>query len=600
MASISKPAGPLWHASDQDDGYPRPMLRRAGWLSLDGPAGFAHDDADRGIAEKWWLDGARFRRSIRLPYPPESAASGIADSALHPVVWYRIEVAAEHLAALGHEPGRRLLLHFGAVDHEATVWVDGTRVANHEGGQTAFALDITAALRAGSSPHVIVVRAHDDPRDATQPRGKQTWQEQPHSIWYERCTGIWRPVWLESVPALHVERLVWRSSVRRSTVQAEIELAETPGEPVPLHLQVFLRDELLSETSTTLTGRTTLVDLTLPTGRDLSWSPRHPRLLDARLSVADDELGSYLGVREIDVRPQGLFLNGSPVRLRQVLEQCYWPSSLYAAPDDAALRREAELIASLGFNGMRIHQMTPDPRLLYWADRLGQLVFAEIGAFHEFSHLAAARLQREWSESVRAHASHPSIVCWVPVNESWGLPRLARDRDQARFATGLAALTRSLDPSRPVLSNDGWEHTDSDLVTIHDYTADPARLARRYLPDSLHALLSGTALGSARRPIVLGDAQRTELPVLLDEFGGIRFARGSSRLGSWGYSTAHTRRGFRRAVAALVEAANSSPTLAGWCWTQLTDVRQEANGLCDEQRRPKLPVAQLHAIFGPN
>ncbi len=605
MAMRGELAETLRHASNQDDGYPRPMLRRASWLSLDGPAGFAIDDEDRGVEQEWWRDGAPFQRSIQLPYPPESAASGIADTSPHPIVWYRMEVSSTSLAASGHTARRQLLLHFGAVDHDATVWVDGTRVGSHEGGQTAFSLDISSALVPSRGVHTVVVRAHDDPYDRSQPRGKQTWQDKPRSIWYERCTGIWRPVWLESVPALHVERLGWRSSVRRATVQAEIELSRAPDQPIPLHLQLFFHDELLAEIRGSLNDRTSVVELTLPTGRDLSWSPSCPRLLDARLSVADDELGSYLGVREIQARPDGLFLNGAPVKLRQVLDQCYWPDTLYAAPDAAALRREAELVASLGFNGMRIHQVTPDPRLLYWADRIGQLVFAEIGAFHEFSALARARLQREWFESVRTNASHPSIICWVPLNESWGLPRLAHNREQQDFAAGLAAETRSLDPTRPALSNDGWEHTDSDLITIHDYTAAARHLACRYLPESLGELLRGTRFVPAHRLLVVGDVQRTAVPVLLDEFGGIRFGgiqfgRGRSRVGSWGYSSAHTRRGFRRAIRALVDAANSTPTLAGWCWTQLTDVRQEANGLCDEQRRPKLPLEQLRAVFGPH
>lgn len=591
-------AGLPGQTSQLDDGHPRPMLRRDHWLSLDGPAGFAHDDANLGIAQKWWLDPSRFPRTIRLPYPPESPASGIGDTGPHPVVWYRIELSNDQLAGCGHSAGRRVLLHFGAVDHQATVWVDGTRLAGHEGGQSAFSLDITDALSTDEPVHTIVVRAFDGPGDRSQPRGKQTWQDEPSFIWYERCTGIWRPVWLESVPPLHVVALTWTACVRTATVHARIELSGEPEQPVPLDLRLSLHGAPLAQAITMLSSRTGIVELELPTGQDLSWSPAHPTLLDARLRVGDDELVSYLGVREISVRPNGLLLNGAPVKLRQVLEQCYWPDTFYAAPDAEALHREAELVAQLGFNGMRIHQLTPDPRLLAWADRLGLLVFAEIGACHEFSAPARARLQREWSASVRANASHPSIICWVPVNESWGLPDVAVDQEQAEFAAGLAALTRSLDPTRPVLSNDGWEHTDSDLITIHDYTPRAARLSRRYRPESLRALLLDATTGPAHRPITVGHAQRTAVPVLLDEFGGIRFDTTDAHDGSWGYSRARFPRTFRRRVQALVDAANSSTALSGWCWTQLTDVRQETNGLCDDRRRPKLPAAQLRAIFG--
>lgn len=580
------------------------MLRRAAWTSLDGSAGFAFDDADKGLAEHWWDDPARFPRTIRLPFPPESRASGIGDTAEHPVVWYHIELTPQALRTAGYKAGRRLLLHFGGVDHEATVWVDGVQVAHHEGGQTAFCADITDALttagqeRRQESGHRIVVRATDDPHDRSQPRGKQTWAAEPARIWYGRSTGIWRPVWMESVPQVHLARLSWQASPSAARVQASLEFARPPQAPVPVHIRLTLHGEQIAEADSQITSRMGVVDIALPPGRDLSWSPSRPWLLDATISAGEDEVTSYLGVRDVEVQGRQLCINGEPVFLRQVLEQCYWPESLYTAPGGAALKAEAELVAELGFNGMRIHQQTPDPRLLYWADRLGLLVFAEIGAAHEFTERATRRLQREWSESVRANLSHPCIICWVPVNESWGFPDLASDPLQSDFISGLAGLTRVLDPTRPVLSNDGWEHTDSDLVTIHDYSPRPRRLIRHLHPAAMTALLEGTLRGEAGRFIVIGEHQRSDLPVLLDEFGGIRFESARRTRSGWGYSTARTRRSFQRKLRSLVDTANSSGALAGWCWTQLTDVRQETNGLCDESRHPKLQAEILRSIFG--
>ncbi|WP_091970186.1 glycoside hydrolase family 2 TIM barrel-domain containing protein [Propionibacterium cyclohexanicum] len=390
---------------------------------------------------------------------------------------------------------------------------------------------------------------------------------------------------------------MWTASAREATARAGIELSGAPGRPVPVHVRIDLDGQTLAEVHTSTTSQSLDLEVRLPAGREITWAPGKPTLLDARIDVGQDALGSYLGVRDIDVGPSGLFLNGAPLRLRQVLEQCYWPDSLYAAPSDSALHAEAELVRALGFNGMRIHQLTPDPRLLYWADRLGLLVFAEIGATHEFTPQACSWLRQEWGASVRANASHPSIICWVPINESWGLPELARSGEQVDFAAELAAWTRRIDPTRPVLSNDGWEHADSDLITIHDYTERAEQLSRRYRPGPLRDLLGARRLTAAHRPLVVGPGQRTTVPVLLDEFGGIRLDLGTDRPGSWGYSRARTASDFRRSVTALVRAADQSVTLSGWCWTQLTDVRQETNGLCDERRHPKLPLAVLRAIF---
>ncbi len=597
-AAVERPA------SAGDGTYPRPQLVRPAFVALDRPAGFAYDDELVGLDSGWQRDPARFDREILLPFPPESAASGIGETGHHPCVWYRLIITDADLAAAGHGPGRRLLLHLGAVDYEATVWVDGTMVGTHEGGQAAFTFDVTAALRVGAGDHEVVVRAFDDPLDPRMPRGKQDWLPEPHLIWYHRTTGIWRTVWLESVPPLHVERVAWRCDVPTHRVIATVELNRRPAPGTEVAVAVSLAGRLLAVAAVAADDRVARLTLDLSgadTGghhEELLWSPERPVLLDAGVAVGDDAASSYLGVREVTVGPDALRLNGRRFVLRSVLEQGYWPASHLAARPEA-LRAEVELILSLGFNSARVHQKVEDPRFHFWADRLGLTLWGETAAAYVFDSLAVARLTREWVDIVRAYESHPSIIAWVPFNESWGVFGIERDAQQQAFVQALTELTRALDPTRPVVSNDGWEHLGSDLLTVHDYADSGAVLAGRYTTAGLDGLLAAT--GPADHPLAVGGwaARLRALPVLLTEFGGVHFAPGASDRGAWGYSSAADAADFERCVRDLASAARGAPALAGSCWTQLTDTLQEANGLCDADRVPKLPVETLRAIFGP-
>ncbi|MEL4503339.1 sugar-binding domain-containing protein [Luteococcus sp. H138] len=592
-------------ASQQDGSHPRPTLLREAWLSLDRLVGFAHDDDQVGIDEHWERTAAPFDRQIQLPFAPETQASGIDDKGFHPCVWYRIEVSNDDLRAAGHADGRRLLLHFGAVDHEATVFVDGQLVGSHVGGQTAFSFDITPALDPSTDQHVITVRAFEDPLDTRQPRGKQDWQEQPHVIWYHRTTGIWRTVWLESVAPLHLTRLVWRSDVAQGSVTAHVELNRRPATPVELDLAV-------AHDGRRLAAATVLVDaqdnqITLPlSGQDngvnyeqLLWQPGQPTLLDAAAVLhADlpDEVSGYLGFRDVAVGTDRMELNFRPAIVRSVLEQGYWPSSHLTPPSLTAMREEVQLILDLGFNSARIHQKVEDPRFIFWADKLGLTLWGESAAAYAFDSRAVQLLSREWIDIVRSYEGHPSIVAWVPFNESWGVTHLARDGAQQAYTRGLSDLVRALDPTRPVISNDGWEHTDSDLLTIHDYEWQGGILTERYTDAGLEQMIATS--GPAGRAIALGTDQAFDLPVIISEFGGVEFVTAPSADQTWGYSSARDAGDFEHRVREIMEAVKASPVLGGYCWTQLTDTLQEANGLCDENRQPKLPVETLRELMG--
>jgi beta-galactosidase/beta-glucuronidase len=591
-------------ASLQDGTYPRPQLVRSEWVDLCGEWSLGFDDDNSGIAERWFLPNAleRFDRRITVPFPPESAASGIHDTGFHPVVWYRVEISVAGLAA----DGERILLHFGAVDYRCTVWLNGSLLGRHEGGHTPFSFDINDAISATpDSPQLLVVRAEDDPFDVGQPRGKQDWQLEPHVIWYHRTTGIWQPVWLEAVPELAVRHLTWTTNVPLGQVRLAVELSHRP---IPgTRLDVALEFEGLPLANQCMLIDSDRLELTIPIPRQtngqnyeqLLWSDETPRLIDATVTVGDDTVKSYFGLRSVAVEGGRFLLNDRPLYLRSVLSQGFWPQSHLAAPSVDALLAEVQLIKALGFNAARVHQKIEDPRFLFWADRLGLLLWEEMPSAYEFSPTAARRVISEWSDVLRRDSSHPSIVTWVPLNESWGVQHIAHDAAVRDYARALYYLTKSTDPTRPVISNDGWEHVDSDIWSIHDYEASGDVVAARYAnQDSVDALFNG--FGPAGRRLRVSDERRRGQAVMLTEFGGIKFTPDDGQhefsAAAWGYSSASSVDDFTARFLSLLVAVGASEVLAGYCYTQLTDTGQETNGLLTGERQPKLPIAVVRSI----
>ncbi|WP_020666648.1 glycoside hydrolase family 2 protein [Amycolatopsis nigrescens] len=580
----------------QENVHPRPQLVRADWVDLCGQWEFAFDDEDRGLGEHWYRDSGVFDQTITLPYPPESELSGIHSTDLHPIVWYRLAIRTPSAAS-----DERVLLHFGAVDYAATVWLNGILVGSHEGGHTPFQLDLTGAIDPLSDTQSLVVRAEDPVGDGTQPRGKQDWRSEPHDIWYHRTTGIWQPVWLEVVPELHLTELHWTPSVANASVTCSGELSADPGAAEHLRVVLRLGEEILAEHTVRLDRRRFRFDLAIPAARHgqdrfrLLWSPEQPVLIDATAELGESDIvHSYFGLRDVGTADGRFLLNHTPYYLRMVLQQGYWPQSHLAAPDGDALRREVELIKELGFNGVRVHQKAEDPRFLYWCDRLGLLVWGETANAYEFGPSAVQRLTREWLEILHRDRSHPSVIAWVPLNESWGVPDISAAPEQAHFVSSLYHLTKSIDPSRPVISNDGWETREADIYGVHDYTGHGAVLRERYgSPESIRRMLGAGRPGGRR--VLLGKAD-LDVPVMLTEFGGLSFAPIEGE--KWfGYSTVDDSDELVKLLGELVSAVLESPGLAGFCYTQLTDTEQETNGLLTSSREFKVSSTALKEIF---
>jgi beta-galactosidase/beta-glucuronidase len=580
-------------ALDPERGYPRPQLERESWVSLNGEWDFAFEEHLAGAdqADVVWT------HRIRVPFSPETPASGIGHTHYIPICWYGRGVEAPP-----HRAGERLLLHFGAVDYRAGVWIDGQQAGAHVGGYVPWTLDVTELLT-GEHEHRLVLRVEDDPTDLTKPRGKQDWQVEPHSIWYPRTTGIWQTVWLEVVPATHIGRLRWTASLERWELALDVRLSGSPIERPRLEVELRVGPRLLASDSYSVTGhevhrRIALSDPGIDDYRnELLWSPETPTLIDGVLRLFDgdreiDRVHTYTALRSVDVDDRHFLLNGRPYPMRLVLDQGYWPDTGLTAPDDAALRRDVELAKVMGFNGVRKHQKLEDPRYLYWADRLGLLVWAEMPSAYRFTSEAIERVTGEWVDAVKRDWSHPCVVTWVPFNESWGVPNLPQNRAERDFVAALYYLTRSLDPTRPVIGNDGWESVRTDMIGVHDYDADAERLGRRYHSDDILPRLIRHER-PAGRALVLESAQHALHPVVLSEFGGIALADATGA--TWGYSQSTGAAELARRYAALLAAVRKSNVLAGFCYTQFADTYQEANGLLRADRTPKFPFEHIAA-----
>jgi beta-galactosidase/beta-glucuronidase len=575
------------------EAHPRPQFVREDWVDLTGTWAFAGDPEEAGLRERWFDEAGRIDGEIVVPYPPESPASGIGDPGPWNVVWYEREVELPE-----RDDDGKWLLHFGAVDYLAEVWVDGRLHARHEGGHTPFSLTV-GAPPSGSRIR-ITVRAEDRSDDLTQPRGKQDWRETPHAIWYSRTTGIWQPVWLERVPRTHIARLAWSSNLEHATVRASLEFdaAVPPGTPCEIVLRVG--DAELARQTTSVSGHAATIDIAIDAlkhDQDLHWalwSPQHPHLVDAQVTLGAgpgaDRMLSYLGLRSVKATEGRMLLNGHPTILRMALHQGFWPEGHLAASAEA-LRREVELAKELGLNGLRIHQKVEDPRFLYWCDRLGMMLWGEMPSSYTYSPTMVQRVTSEWTEVVRRDVSAPSIVAWVPLNESWGVRWIADRSEQRHFAQSLYHLTHALDGSRPVIANDGWEHTATDIFGIHDYAPEGRFLAARYAGGA------GTSgWGPHEMRLSVGGHRHDGQPVMITECGGVSFVPADGE--DWyGYVAVTGAEEFAAKVDELIAPILENPALIGFCWTQLTDTEQEINGLLTAAREPKVDPAVLHRIF---
>jgi hypothetical protein len=576
--------------ADGQFGYPRPQLRRKTWIPLNGPWDFALDESARFKTPR----DVPWDRKIGVPYAPETTRSGVHQTGFFRACWYRRTISVPSLSA-----DERLILHFGAVDYEARVWIDGYLVKEHQGGYTPFEVDVTEMVRPGTE-HELVVRAYDDPADLAKPRGKQDWELEPHSIWYPRTSGIWQTVWMEVVPETRIEGLRWSANLERWEIFFDARVTANGREDLRVAVKLRAGNELIADdTYRVIAGevhrRIAFSDPGIDDSRNhLLWSPERPTLIEAEIDLWGmrgehlDTVYSYTALRSIAIQASSLVLNGRPVDLKLVLDQGYWPEGGMTA-NDAELRKDVMLAKAMGFNGVRKHQKIESPRYLYWADRLGLMVWAEMPSAYRFTPRSVERLTREWMDAMARDVSHPCIIAWVPFNESWGVPNLPDSSSERHYVQSLYHLTRTFDPTRPVVGNDGWESVATDLIGIHDYDADVERIAKRYHAEEVRLRLFNHERPGGRLLTLDPNIKEQVHPIVLSEFGGIALVENDT----WGYSRVGSPKELEQRYTALLQTVHKLDLLSGFCYTQFADTYQEANGLLYANREPKFPLDRI-------
>lgn len=598
--------------------YPRPQLVRENWELLDGSWNFAFDDERRGEREQWQsgADTNHFPLTIQVPFTYETKMSGIGDETAHKVVWYErtIQVTTPEDAPKNKQgnklANKRLLLHFEGVDFYTKVWVNGQLAGTHRGGYARFSMDITDLVQEGENRLTVRV---EDSFDTSQPRGKQRWKDENFGCWYVQTTGIWKSVWMEYVAAQHIEHLKITPNLVEKQVVIEAGItSDREDDSLILSARVLFNGQQIREAfSQVVCGNSRLViDLNR---EDLyewgvkTWCPEHPDLYEVELELlkgaegagdavmeytVSDQVDSYFGLRDIRIEGDKILLNGGPLYQRLILDQGYWEESHLTPPSEEALIRDIDAILAMGYNGLRKHQKTEDERFLYWCDVKGVLVWSEAPAAYHYSDGAVEEFTREWMEIVRQNYSHPCIITWTPFNESWGVGEVKNRRDQQHFTEAIYHLTKSFDPIRPVIVNDGWEHTVSDILTLHDYEELGDILYRRYAGQK-DGILAGTVFHCGDHSAFANGYAYRGQPVIISEFGGIAF----NEEGGWGYGNkVADKEAFIKRFDSITTAIKKLPYVCGYCYTQISDVQQEINGLMDAKRNHKIEPEILKEI----
>ena len=563
--------------------HPRPDFERKAWQNLNGEWEFEADSQKSGLA-KGWHTGTKFPKKIIVPFCPESKLSGLAMTDFMNAAWYRRAFKVDKALA-----GGRILLHFGAVDYDARVWVNGKDVVRHRGGYTPFSADITDALNA-KGENELVVYAEDDLRTSFQPSGKQSHQYNSYGCMYTRTTGIWQTVWLEAVPETYVASLtMWPDAANgRVSIEAAV-MNPTPG----IRIEITALSDGKAVASVTVDQVTALNVVSLDIPKPRLWEVGKPYLYDLRVRLisgkkAVDEVASYFGLRDVRIEGDRVLINGKPVFQRLILDQGFWPDGIYTAPSDEELKADIERSMAYGFNGARLHQKVFEPRTLYWADKLGYLLWGEFPDWGcSVRHHAQSRenFLREWAEVVLRDRSHPAIVAWTPLNEAHS----NGDRYIPVFLNEIYDLTKRLDPTRPVVDASGYTHVRTDIWELHDYDQDPESFEARYAVFAEDPKTETLARNDAdHEPEYQGQ------PVMVSEYGGIWWNPGQKDKKAWGYGNRpSSEKEFIERYIGLAKALLDNPHMAGFCYTQLTDVEQEVNGLYSYDRKPKFPPSKL-------
>lgn len=571
--------------------HPNPQWERETWKNLNGPWEFEFDFGCSAVERRLW-EKKRFDREILVPFCPESRLSGIGYTDFINGVAYRknFELSQEELSG-------RVLLHFGAVDYEASVYVNGTLVGSHKGGYTSFCFDITKHVAPG--PNTLFVAVKDDVRSSLQPKGKQAHLYASSGCDYTRTTGIWQTVWLEFVPERHIQSAKYYPDPANGKVTVT-GLVQGQG---TLQLTALWEDKPVGEAALSVEDGFFTVQLDL--SETHLWKPGKGGLYTLLLSFGEDRVKSYFGLRTAKFQGRKFLLNGKSLFQRFVLDQGFYPEGIYTAPTEEDLVKDIQLSFAAGFNGARLHEKVFEARFLYHCDRLGYLVWGEYpnwGLDHAHP-LSTETYLNQWSEAVERDFNHPAIIGWCPFNETWGY---REEREKNALLTSLYKLTKRLDPTRPCIDSSGNYRVLSEVYDIHDYDQDTQSFQARWdgltdriretggvIPAEDPFFNSAPEGPSGRAPFF--NQPYDNQPIFVSEYGGIRWP--DDTVEGWGYGNAPaTPEEFFARYKGLTEALLNNPEIFGFCYTQLYDVEQEVNGLYTYGRAQKFDISLIQKI----
>lgn len=554
--------------------HPKPQFMRENWLNLNGEWEFDFDFSKSGEARGMNKADAEFTKVINVPFCVESDLSGIGYRDFIPSVWYRknINITKEQLNG-------RVMLHFGAVDYKAVLYVNEKKVGEHKGGYVSFKFDITEYLVAGDN--IITLNAIDDTRSRMVPTGKQSELYDSHGCYYTRTTGIWQTVWLEFVPKAYIEKTKYYTDIDNAVLTVNATLV---GKGV-LTAEAFYEGRSVGKSSMNADGGN--VTLTVPLSEKHLWEVGNGRLYDLLLTFGEDKVNSYFGLRSLTLDGYKFLINGKSVFQRLVLDQGFYPDGIYTAPSDQELKKDIERSLNMGFNGARLHEKVFEERFLYHADKLGYIVWGEYpnwGLDHTYADSVYGILP-EWLEEVERDFNHPAIVGWCPYNETWDQKGRKQYDDSLRL---VYLATKAADSTRPCIDTSGNFHVVTDIFDLHDYEQDPEKFAEHYKDFA--------EKGEYDHRQAFKDRQTYDkkMPFFISEYGGIRWTDKEG----WGYGDApKTEEEFLSRLKGLTDVLIDNEKMFGFCYTQLTDVEQEQNGLYTYDRRPKFPADTIHKIF---
>lgn len=574
--------------------YPRPQFIRQNWWDLNGSWQFTFDDDNKGKYNKNYLKDDFYTMTIQIPFSYHTKNSGVHILENHPVVWYKRHVQ------LIKEENKRYILYFGAVDYQCDIYINDMHVTHHTGGYTPFEVDITDYMTEDFS---IILRV-EDYNLVNQPIGKQSWKDDNFLCWYTRTIGIWQDVWIEEVGDVYLTDVKMTPDIDNASLEIDAYINKDDKD-VFLVGNISFQGHMIHRFMTTFKGKRARLSVDVSDEesnfRLHFWHPHTPDLYDIQFELIDkkekvDEIQSYFGMRRVHICQNKVYLNNQEFYQKLILDQGYFPDGGLTGTKEELLN-DVLKIKEMGFNGARKHQKIEDARYMYLCDKIGLVMWAEFPSSFEYSFMSHENILREFHAFISRHYNHPSVICYTLLNESWGINEVYSHQKEQNFINGLYYMTKSLDTSRLVVGNDGWEHSLTDILTIHDYNSDKVSLKESY--QNIEEAANGSPSKTSNRHCFNEGYRYQGIPVMISEFGGVAYdVENNEDNQSWGYGKRlKDKETVLEKIRDLHQAVMDIEGVCGFCYTQLCDVEQEINGLLDHHHQYKFDPQDIKEIL---